>query len=45
MFESNNPAIALNIFYTKEKEMYLTDISIINSDCEKQIILLMIPNK
>ena len=44
-FEKNNPTIALNILYTKEKEVYPVYISKINSNCEKQIILLMIPNE
>ena len=44
-FEKNNPAIALNILYIKEKEICPADILKINSNCEKQIILLMIPNK
>ena len=45
MFEKNNLAIALNIFYTKQKEICPAHISKINSNCENQIILLMIPNK
>ena len=44
-FEKNYPAIALNILYIKEKEMCPAYISKINSNCEKQIILLMIPNE
>ena len=43
-FEKNNPIIALNILYTKEKELCPVYISNINSNCEKQIILLIIPN-
>ena len=43
-FEKNNPTIALNILYNKEKEICSAYISKINSNCEKQIILLMIPN-
>ena len=42
-FEKNNPTVALNILYIKEKEICPAYISKIN--CEKQIILLMIPNK
>ena len=38
-----NPTIALNLLYIKEKEIYPTFISKINSNREKQIILLMIP--
>ena len=42
MFDKNNSTIALNI---KEKEICLAYISKINFNCEKQIILLMIPNE
>ena len=42
--ETNNPTIALNIFYVQGKEICPAYISKINSNCEKQIILLMIPN-
>ena len=45
MFEKNNSKIALNIFYIKEKEMYLAYMSKINWNCEKQIIILMISNE
>ena len=41
-FEKNNPTIALNILYKKEKEIHIAYISKINSNCEKQMILLMI---
>ena len=44
-FEKNNPAIALNILCTKEKEICPACISNINSTREQQIILLMIQNK
>ena len=44
-FEKNNPTIALNILLIKEKEIYPACISKRNSTCEKQIILLMIPNE
>ena len=44
-FQKNNPTIALNILYVKEKEVIPAYISKIKSNCEKQIILLMIPNK
>ena len=44
-FEKNNPTTTLNILYIKEKEICPTYISKINSICEKQIIILMIPNK
>ena len=38
-FEKNNSTITLNILYIKEKELYPSNISKINSICEKQIIL------
>ena len=43
--EKNDPVIALNILYIKEKEICAGYISKINLNCEKQIILLMIPNE
>ena len=45
MFEKNNPTTALNVLYIKEKEICPAYISQINSNCEKQIILLMISDK
>ena len=45
MFEKNDPTIALNIWVIKEKEIYPAYISKINSNCEKQIILLMTSNE
>ena len=45
MFEKNNPTVPLNILYNKEKETCPVYISKVNSNCEKQIILLMIPNE
>ena len=44
-FEKNNPTIALNVLYIKEKEILPAYISKHNSTSEKQIILLMIPNE
>ena len=44
-FEKNNQTIALSIWYIKEKERCSAYISRINSNCEKQIMLLMIPSK
>ena len=35
----------MNVLYTKEKEMCPAYISKINSSCEKQIILSIIPNE
>ena len=43
--KKNNPTVALNIFYTKEKETFRAYISKINSNFEKQILLLMNPNE
>ena len=43
MFEKSNSAIAY-VFYIKEMEICLAYISKINSNCEEQIILLMITN-
>ena len=45
MFKKINPTIARNILYIKEKEIYPAYISKQNSTCEKQLILLMIPNE
>ena len=44
-FVKNNPTIALNVFYIKEMEISPANFSKINSNCEKQIILLIIPNE
>ena len=44
-FEKNNSTITLNILHIKEKEILPAYISKHNSTCEKQIILLMIPNE
>ena len=43
--EKNNPTIALNTLYIKEKEILPAYISEHNSTREKQLILLMIRNK
>ena len=43
--EKNNPTTALNILHTKEKEISPAYILKIKWNCEKQIILLMPPNK
>ena len=45
MLEKNKSTIVLNIMYIKEKEICAAYISKINSNCEKQVILVMIPNK
>ena len=44
MIEKNNPIIAFNVLY-KEKEICPAYVSKIISNCEKQIILLMISNE
>ena len=44
-FEKINSTIALNILYIFKKQIFLTYILEITSNCEKQIILLMIPNE
>ena len=44
MIDKNNPIIAFNILY-KEKEISPVYVSKISSNCEKQIILLMISNE
>ena len=43
--KSLSPTTVLNILYIKEKEKRPAYISKINSNCEKEIILLMIPNE
>ena len=45
IFQKNNTRIALNILYIKENEVRPAYISKINSNFEKQIILLMIPKE
>ena len=45
MSKKNNPIIALNIWCIKEKEICSAYISKINSNYEKQTILLMIPGE
>ena len=44
-FEKISPTIALNILHIKEKGICPAYISEVNSNYEKQIILLMIPNE
>ena len=44
-FEKNNKRIALNVLYIKEMEICPAYISKLNSNCEKQIVLLMISNE
>ena len=44
-FEKINPKIALNVLYIKEMEIFSAYFSNINSGCQKQIIIFMIPNE
>ena len=44
-FEKNNPSIAVNVLYTKEKEILPVYISNHNSSREMQIVLLMIQHE
>ena len=44
-FEKNNPSIAVNVLYTKEKEILPVYISHHNSSREMQIVLLMIEHE
>ena len=44
-FERNNVTIALNVLYAKKEKMYPAYVSKHNSNHEKQVILLMIPNR
>ena len=39
-----NLTIALNISYAKRERIYPVQVSKHDSNCEKQVILLMIPN-
>ena len=43
--EKNNVTIVLNILYAKKEKKYPPYVSKLSSDCEKQVILLMIPNE
>ena len=43
-FEKNNVTIALNILYAKKEKIYPAYISKHNSNCEKQVIPLMVLN-
>ena len=44
-FEKNNLAIALNVLYAKKEKIYPTYVSKHNSNREKQVIILVIPNE
>ena len=42
--EKNNGTISLNVWYTKQEKIYPAYVSKTNSNREKQVIPLMIPN-
>ena len=44
-FEKNNVTIPLNVFHAKKEKMYPAYVSKNNSNQEKKVILLMIPNE
>ena len=44
-FEENNVRIALNVLYSKKEKIYRAYVSKNNSNCQKQVILLMISNR
>ena len=44
-FEKNNVTIALNVLYANKEKIYSAYVSKQNSNREKQVILLMIPNE
>ena len=44
IFEKNNVTIVLNVLYTKKSKIYPTYVAKHNSNGEKRVILLMIPN-
>ena len=42
--EKNNPSVALNVLYGKKEKIYPAFVSKHNSNREKKVIILMIPN-
>ena len=42
--EKNNVTIALNVLYVQKEKIYPAYVSKNNSNCEKQVILLIISN-
>ena len=44
-FEKYNSTIACNVLYAKKEKIYPAYVSKHNSDCEKQVILLVTPNE
>ena len=45
IFEKNNVTIAFTVLYAKKEKMYPAYVSKHSSNREKQVILLMIPNR
>ena len=43
--EKNNLRIALNVLYANKENMYSAYVSKHNSNCEKTVMILMIPNR
>ena len=43
--EKNNVTIAVNVWYAEKEKIYPAYVSKNNSNHEKQVILLMIPNE
>ena len=43
--EKNNLAIALNVFYTNKEKIYPDYVSKHILNCQKRVIVLMIPKK
>ena len=43
--EKNNVTIALNVSYAKKENVYLAYVLKHNPNCEKLVILLMIPDR
>ena len=43
-FEKNNETIGLNVLHAEKDKIYPSYVSKHNSDCEKQVILLIISN-
>ena len=44
-FEKNNVRIALNVLYARKEKINPAYVSKYNSNCEKEVILLMISNR
>ena len=44
-FEKNNVTCALNVLYVKKEKIYPAHVSKLTTNCEKEVILLMIVNR